>query len=98
MGELVSEPGCSRIVTRGQNVFQVGQVEVSIKERQTSSAGASMNIELPMCRTASEAAMLFVDRLELVGSDGTGEDAIVVVISRKMLVSEFQSCFERKVA
>lgn len=31
-----------------------------------------MNIELPMWRTASEAAMLVVERVEFVGSDGTG--------------------------
>lgn len=31
-----------------------------------------------MWRTASEAEILVVDRVELVGSDGTGGDAIVV--------------------
>lgn len=38
-----------------------------------------MNVELPMWRTASEAAMLVVERVEFVWSDGRGRAAIVRV-------------------
>lgn len=67
--ELASVPGCSRTVTRGLKLFQALQVEVSVRIRQTSLEGASIRIELPMWRTASEAEMLGEERAELVGSD-----------------------------
>lgn len=54
-------------------------MEVSSRILQTSSEGASMNVELPMWRTASEAAMLVVERVEFVWSDGRGRAAIVRV-------------------
>lgn len=55
------EFGCSRIVTRGQNVFQDGQVEVSMRLSQTVCDEASIKAELLMWRTASQAAMLGVE-------------------------------------
>lgn len=66
--EFVFESGCSRMVARGQKLFHDGQVEVSVRIRQTSVEGASIKIELPMWRTASAAAMLGDERVEFVGS------------------------------
>lgn len=60
--------GCERIVTRGTKVFQLGQVEVSIRAAQTFVDGAEMKVELPMWRIAFLAEMVGVERVAFVGS------------------------------
>lgn len=61
--------GCERIVTRGTNEFQLGQVDVSVRAAHTAAEGAGMRIELPMWRVALAASMVGVERVEFVGSD-----------------------------
>lgn len=72
------ESGCERIVTRGTKVFQLGQVEVSVRADQTFVEGARMKLELPMWRVAFAAVMEGVERVEFVGSGNAG----IVVESR----------------
>mgnify|MGYP001658169385 CR=1 FL=1 len=60
--------GCERIVTRGTNEFQAGQVEVSVRVLQTLAAGALMRVELPMWRVAAFGVIVGVARVALVGS------------------------------
>lgn len=60
--------GWERMVTRGTKVFQLGQVEVSVRAAQTSWEGAFMKVELPRWRVALSMGMLGVPRVALVGS------------------------------
>lgn len=64
--------GWDRIVTRGTKVFQLGQVDVSVRADQTFVEGAAMKVELPMWRVAAAAVMDGVERVELVGSGSCG--------------------------
>lgn len=60
--------GWARIVTRGTKVFQLGQVEVSMRAAQTFVDGAEMKAELPMWRIAFSTGMVGVERVAFVGS------------------------------
>lgn len=63
-------------------MFQVGQVEVSIRAAQTSVDGAEIKVELPMWRIASLAEMVGVERVAFVGSwrvDMVGGGCLVFV-------------------